>query len=252
MAEANVETVGLGDEPEPEHGLLRTGLTALGRFWIFLFLLALVAYFSITTPDHAFFGADNFKTIALDTSVVILLALGQTFVIITGGIDLSVGGILLLSGVAGGLVMLELSGTEAQTANLQYPHAARAIPVGLVVILAVATFCGLVNGLIVTRLKMPPFIVTLGTLGITFGAADLLSGGTNLVSVPTSLQDTLGNGRSSASSCPSTSPRSSSSSPTSSSGARASGATRRRSGATRRARAAPASTSTGTWSRSTR
>jgi ribose transport system permease protein len=195
MAEANVETVGLGDEPEPEHGLLRTGLTALGRFWIFLFLLALVAYFSITTPDHAFFGADNFKTIALDTSVVILLALGQTFVIITGGIDLSVGGILLLSGVAGGLVMLELSGTEAQTANLQYPHAARAIPVGLVVILAVATFCGLVNGLIVTRLKMPPFIVTLGTLGITFGAADLLSGGTNLVSVPTSLQDTLGNGK---------------------------------------------------------
>jgi ribose transport system permease protein len=183
------------EPPEPQRGPLRLALGALGRFWIFLFLLAFIAYFSITTPNHAFFGADNFKTIGLDTSVVILLAIGQTFVIMTAGIDLSVGGILLLSGVAGGLVMLKLSGTAAQTEALQYPHAARAVPAGIVVILAVATFCGLANGLLVTRLKMPPFIVTLGTLGITFGAADLLTGGTNLVSVPTGLQDSIGNGK---------------------------------------------------------
>jgi ribose transport system permease protein len=191
----SVETVALDDEREPERGPVRLALQGLGRFWIFLFLLGFVAYFSITTPDHAFFGADNFKTIALDTSVVILLAIGQTFVIMTAGIDLSVGGILLFSGVAGGLVMLELSGTEAQTANLQYPNAGVAVPVGVAVTLVCGTFWGLVNGLLVTRLKMPPFIVTLGTLGITFGAADLLAGGTNLVSVPTGFQDTIGNGK---------------------------------------------------------
>lgn len=190
-----VEPIAFEDEREPEPGPLRRALEAFGRFWIFLFLLGLVAYFSLTTPEHVFFGADNFKTIGLDTSVVILLAIGQTFVIITAGIDLSVGGILLLSGVAGGLVMLELSGTEAQTANLQYPNAGVAVPVGVAVTLVVGTFCGLVNGLIITRLKMPPFIVTLGTLGITFGAADLLAGGTSLVSVPTSFQDTVGNGK---------------------------------------------------------
>jgi ribose transport system permease protein len=190
-----VETTSFEEPREPNRGPLRLGLEALGRFWIFLFLLALVAYFSLTTPDHAFFGADNFKTIALDTSVVILLAIGQTFVIMTAGIDLSVGGILLFSGVAGGLVMLELSGTEAQTAALQYPNAEVAVPIGVAVTLVCGTFWGLVNGLLVTRLKMPPFIVTLGTLGITFGAADLLAGGTNLVSVPTGFQDTIGNGK---------------------------------------------------------
>jgi len=182
-------------EDEREPTLTRLALEALGRFWILLFLLGLVVYFSVTTPDHAFFGADNFKTIALDTSVVILLAIGQTFVIMTAGIDLSVGGILLFSGVAGGKVMLELSGTAAETANLQYPNAGVAVPVGVAVILVCGTFWGLVNGLLVTRLKMPPFIVTLGTLGITFGAADLLAGGTNLVSVPTGFQDTIGNGK---------------------------------------------------------
>jgi ribose transport system permease protein len=190
-----IEQIALEEQPEPERGLLRLALDALGRFWILLFLLALVVYFSLTTPDHAFFGADNFKTIALDTSVVILLGIGQTFVIMTAGIDLSVGGILLFSGVAGGLVMLELSGTEAQTAALQYPNAGVAVPVGVAVTLVCGTFWGLVNGLLITRLKMPPFIVTLGTLGITFGAADLLAGGTNLVSVPTGFQDTIGNGK---------------------------------------------------------
>jgi ribose transport system permease protein len=52
----------------------------------------------------------------------------------------------------------------------------------------------LLNGLLVTRLRLPPFIATLGTLGMSFGAADLLTGGTNLSSVPTTFQDSLGNG----------------------------------------------------------
>jgi ribose transport system permease protein len=187
------EPIALEEEPEP--GLLRAALGAVGRFWIFLFLLALVVYFSLSTPEHAFFGADNFKTIALDTSVVTLIAIGQTFVIITAGIDLSVGGIVLFSGVAGGLVMLELSGTEAQTAALQYPNASYAVPIGVTVILVCGTGWGLINGLLITRLKMPPFIVTLGTLGITFGAADLLAGGTSIASVPTGFQDSIGNGK---------------------------------------------------------
>jgi ribose transport system permease protein len=179
---------------EPPSALTRLW-RALSRSWIFLFLIGLVVYFSLTTPNHAFFQGDNFKAIALDTSVVMLLAIGETFVIATAGIDLSIGGILLFSGVAGGLVMLELAGTEQQTANLQYPNDAVAVPVGIAVALACGVGWGLVNGLLVTRLRLPPFIVTLGTLGITFGAADLMSGGTNIVSVPTSLQDSVGNGK---------------------------------------------------------
>ena len=173
----------------------RVALLALSRVWIALFLLVILGYFSLATPGHAFFQAENFKTIALDTSEVILLAVGQTFVIVTAGIDLSIGGILVFSGVAGGLTMLNQSGTKAQTDALIYPHAGWAVPLGVAVCLLAGLGWGIFNGFIVAKLKMPPFIVTLGTLGITFGAADLLSGGTNLSSVPTSFQDHVGNGK---------------------------------------------------------
>jgi ribose transport system permease protein len=174
---------------------MRRFAASVGRFWLLLFLFALIAYFSLRTPNHAFFQTQNFTTISLDTSEVVLLAIGATFVIITGGIDLSVGGILLFSGVAGGLVMLELAGTEEQVASLQFPNDNVAVPVGILVTLACATSWGLVNGLLVTRLRLPPFIVTLGTLGMTFGGAKLLAGGTSLVAVPTSFQDRIGNGK---------------------------------------------------------
>jgi ribose transport system permease protein len=64
----------------------------------------------------------------------------------------------------------------------------------VLVCLAAGTGWGLLNGILVTRLRLPPFIVTLGTLGMATGAADLLTGGTNLASVPTSFQDKFGNG----------------------------------------------------------
>jgi ribose transport system permease protein len=184
------ETIG-----EPPVTPLRLALAALTRFWIFFFLVGLIAYFSLTTPNHAFFQTNNFTTISLDTSEVVLLAIGETFVIVTAGIDLSIGGILLFSGVAGGLVMLELAGTEQQVANLQFPNDSVAVPVGVLVTLVCGTFWGFLNGLLVTLLRVPPFIVTLGTLGMTFGAAKLMAGGTSLVAVPQSFQDTVGNGK---------------------------------------------------------
>jgi len=181
------------NDVEP-HGWARFAWVTLTRFWILFFLLGLILYFSITTPNHAFFQVDNFKNIALDTSEVLLLAIGETFVIVTAGIDLSVGGILVFSGVAGGLVMLKLSGSKAQTDALVYPHAGYAVPIGVLVALLAGTAWGLLNGLLVTRLRLPPFIATLGTLGMAFGAADLMTGGTNLSSVPTGFQNSIGNG----------------------------------------------------------
>jgi len=198
MAAMKTETIErIPAEPAPEGELtaVQRALGAVGRSWLFVFLLALIVYFSLVTPNHAFFQTTNFTTISLDTSEVVLLAIGETFVIVTAGIDLSVGGILLFSGVAGGLVMLELAGTSEQVASLQFPNDGVAVPVGVAVTLACGTFWGLVNGLLVTRLRLPPFIVTLGTLGMTFGAAKLIAGGTSLVAVPTSFQDTVGNGK---------------------------------------------------------
>jgi ribose transport system permease protein len=165
------------------------------RSWLFIFLLALIVFFWANTPANSFLAGSNFKLIALATSEVILLAIGETFVIVTAGIDLSIGGILLIAGTCGGKAMLALSGTHAQVQMGQYPHASTAIPVGIAVCIAMGAAWGFANGTLVTLLKLPPFIVTLGTLGITFGLSDLISGGTNFFApVPPSLTNKLGFG----------------------------------------------------------
>ena len=182
---------------EPTHASRRDRiLSALGRSWLFFFLIGLVGFFWLTTPPGTFLTWSNLEQIALSTSEVILLAIGETFVIVTAGIDLSIGGILFFAGVCGGEVMLSLSGTSAQTINGEYPHAAIAVPVGIVVCIAAGTFWGLVNGTLITRLRLPPFIVTLGTLAITLGLGDLIDGGSYLPApVPPGLTNHFGTGK---------------------------------------------------------
>jgi ribose transport system permease protein len=169
---------------------------ALSRSWLFFFLIGLIGYFWLSTPSGTFLTWGNLEQIALNTSEVILLAIGETFVIVTAGIDLSIGGILFFSAALGGKVMLNLSGTSEQTINGQYPHQGIAIPVGIAVCILAGTGWGLINGILITKLRLPPFIVTLGTLGMTFGFGDLISGGAYLPApVPPALTDHFGNGK---------------------------------------------------------
>jgi ribose transport system permease protein len=165
---------------EPAAARRQQFVYALSRSWLFLFLVILMAYFWRFSPSGTFLTWDNLAQIALNTSEVVLLAIGETFVITTAGIDLSIGAVLFFAGVAGGEVMLKLSGTEAQTLAGQYPHAALGIPVGVVVCIAAGGAWGLLNGLIITRMKLPPIIVTLGTMAMAFGFGDLIDGGSYL------------------------------------------------------------------------
>jgi ribose transport system permease protein len=168
----------------------------VARSWLFFFLIALLGYFWISTPSGTFLTWRNLEQIALNTSEVILLAIGETFVIVTAGIDLSIGGILFFSAVCGGEVMLHLSGTSQQTINGQYPHSGLAIPVGIAVCILAGTTWGLINGTLITKLRLPAFIVTLGTFGMTFGFGDLISGGAYLgAPVPPSFTSHFGNGK---------------------------------------------------------
>lgn len=191
------EPAGNGFAPPPEEETRRQRLVyLLSRSWLFLFLLLLVGYFWLASPPSTFLTGSNFTQIALTTSEVVLLAIGETFVITTAGIDLSIGAVLFFSGVAGGEVMLKLSGTSAQTLNGQYPHAARGIAVGVVVCILAGAAWGLVNGMLITRLKLPPIIVTLGTMGMAFGFGDLIDGGSYLPApVPPGLSDGFGSGK---------------------------------------------------------
>lgn len=125
----------------------------------FLSLVLMFLFFSFST--EYFFNFENLITVALQTSVIGILAIGATFVIITAGIDLSVGAVMAVSGVCCGVVVS--AGMPVYIG----------VPAG---ILVGATF-GLVSGLLVAKFKIPPFIVTLGMMMIARGITMVLTQG---------------------------------------------------------------------------
>lgn len=139
---------------------------AVQRLLPFLTLAVLFVALSAASPH--FLTAVNLAAVARQTAVINILALGMTLVIIAGGIDLSVGSVLAMGG---------LLGTMAMAARCP-------VGVGIAVGIAAGAFWGLVNGLLVTRLRIAPFIVTLGTMGIVRGLALMLSGGLPVHDVP--------------------------------------------------------------------
>ena len=129
-----------------------------------LVLVALLIMFSVLTPS--FLTANNLSILAKHVAISALLAVGMTFVVLAGGIDLSVGSVAGLSGmVAGGLLTIGFYGHPSGAA------------VAVLVALLVSCLVGLLNGMMVTRFGVAPFIATLGTLYIARGAALLLSHG---------------------------------------------------------------------------
>lgn len=128
----------------------------LGRLGPWLGLAAVILTFALLTDSPArYLSAFNLRIVLTQTVIVALGAIGMTMIIVSGGIDLSVGSIIALSGVGGALAL----------AAGWSPLAA----IGVAVLLGGAV--GLVNGLLITRLGVVPFIATLGTLGIARGVA---------------------------------------------------------------------------------
>jgi len=127
------------------------------QFGTVIGLAVLCAVLWMLTPY--FLTVSNLLNVAEQTSINAIVAIGMTYVIISGGIDLSVGSIVALSGVALGISL-----------KAEQPIGA-ALAVALVVCLA----AGLVNGALVSWGRLPPFIVTLGTMSIARGAALLVT-----------------------------------------------------------------------------
>ncbi|MDB5858570.1 MAG: transporter permease [Ramlibacter sp.] len=152
------------DAADARQGLHMPSLVAMGPF---LALLAACLFFGIQADR--FFTLQNFSLIAQQVMVVGLLAIGQTLIILTAGIDLSCGMVMAL----GGIVMTKLA-VEA------------GLPPGVAILcgLAVTTLFGVVNGLLVTRIKLPSFIVTLGTMNIAFALTQLYSSSQTVTNLP--------------------------------------------------------------------
>jgi ribose transport system permease protein len=135
---------------------------------------------------------DNLLSIGLNASQVMLLAVGMTFLIGAGHLDLSVGYALILSSVIAAKVMVAVGGSPEEVAAGQYPNLALAIAAGVVTAIIVGGLIGLANGLIVTRLRLSSFIVTLATSGITYGIALVLTSAANVPFIPDAIQEGFG------------------------------------------------------------
>ena len=157
------------------------------RAWLFLALLLVVfeTWARVSYGTSFVLSSYNAQSIAVFAVAPLLLALGETFVIIAGGIDLSVGFVMGLSAVVAAHAT-----NAAGTALPPLP----AMLVGIAAGLAVALLPGAVNGWLISKLKVPPFIGTLGMFGVARGAAFLLANGTT-VPVSNDWLASLGNGR---------------------------------------------------------
>jgi fructose transport system permease protein len=141
-----------------------------GALGPWLALLGACIFFA--TQSDRFLTGENLSLVLQQVMVVGVIAIGQTLIILTAGIDLSCGMVMAL----GGIVMSKFA-TE-----LGLP-----VPVAILCGVGVTTLFGLVNGLLVTRIKLPPFIVTLGTLNIAFAITQLYSSSQTITDLPASL-----------------------------------------------------------------
>jgi ribose/xylose/arabinose/galactoside ABC-type transport system permease subunit len=133
----------------------------------FASLTIIICALSVLKPD-TFLTAENFLNVLRRSSVNGIMAVGMTAIIISAGIDLSVGSMLALAGMVGAYTMIAAGGSDPQGA---------ALLVGTLVGIAVGTLCGLLNGVLITKLKLQPFIVTLGTMSAFRGISYVMNNG---------------------------------------------------------------------------
>jgi ribose/xylose/arabinose/galactoside ABC-type transport system permease subunit len=160
----------------------KIGISIL-RKWIYIFLVGEIIFFSVVGTNY--FSLNNIQNILLSATTVLLLATGETFVIITGGIDLSVGFMVGFSSVvcAKTMVNLEAAGFSQLLA----------ITIGILAALLLGLIPGFINGFLVAKLKVPPFIATFGMYGIAYGFAEIICNNVPVHNLPTSL-GSLGHG----------------------------------------------------------
>ncbi|NJP10600.1 MAG: ABC transporter permease [Leptolyngbyaceae cyanobacterium RU_5_1] len=147
----------------------------IGQFVLPLFILCLAIATGLIEPR--FWSNENLLNLSRQLATLMILAVGQTLAVISGGLDLSMTAALALSGVYGVLVMNKLG-----------------LAIGILTMILTGVIFGLVNGLIITLFRVSPFIVTLGTASIGRGLALIATAGLPLYDVPSSFSDRFGYG----------------------------------------------------------
>ena len=160
----------------PQDSLLKR-IGSLQAVWILGVLLVIVVFFSIAAGSK-FLSTSNFSLISQNIAVWAVLGVGMTFVIITSGIDLSIGSVLVFSSVVAAKLMAGIGGGGLGVAVI-----------GILAALVSGAAWGVLNGFLIAKAKIPPLIVTLGSLSVALGLAQVLTGGIDIRSVPESMTD---------------------------------------------------------------
>lgn len=163
-------------------------LKLLTTAWSWLFLLFIIAFFEMwswSVYDRTFFGnLYNVQSVLLTATQILMMALGLTFVIIAAGIDLSIGFIAGLAAVTMAVVIRALPDLPPGVS----------LALGITAGICISLVPGMINGWLISRLKVPSFIGTLGMFGVTRGAAFLVAGGAT-VSIRNDVARDFGNGK---------------------------------------------------------
>ncbi len=189
-ASASEQEQGGGDKVATAEAVAdpRTGDTLVTRLvrmqasQILLVLVAIWLVFALMAPG-SFASVGNMRLIAQNAAILAILGVGMTFVIVTAGIDLSIGSVMVFAGVIGAKLMLWQGGDGWGTAAL---GVAASVLAGLA--------WGMLNGVLIAKAKIPPLIVTLGTLGMALGGAQIITHGVDIRQVPQVMQDKIGYG----------------------------------------------------------
>jgi ribose transport system permease protein len=176
VANQPVAVTGSADEVDPAQSFIKRFI-GLQAFWILGVLIIICAFFTVLAGDR-FLSTGNFSLISQNVAVWAVIGVGMTFVIITSGIDLSVGSVLVFSSVVAAKLMESMGGSG--------PGVAAA---GMLAAVVSGMAWGALNGMLVAKAKVPPLIVTLGTLSVALGLAQVLTGGIDIRSVPSELTD---------------------------------------------------------------
>lgn len=166
--------------PKKDSGIKR--IMKAQAFQILLVLIVIGIVFSALAPD-TFAQLSNLRLIVQNASILAIIGVGMTFVIVTAGIDLSVGSILVFSGVVSAMVMRAIGGDGWGVATI-----------GILVAIVSGLAWGIINGLLIAKAKVPPLIVTLGSMGMALGFAQILTGGIDIREAPAVLSEVIGYG----------------------------------------------------------
>ncbi|MGO1581192.1 MAG: ABC transporter permease [Peptoniphilaceae bacterium] len=140
------------------------------KYGTFIFFVILIIFFSLTTDT--FLHLQNITNILRQISIIGICTVGMTMIILTGGIDLSIGSIVALSGIV--LSKMIVSGIS--------------IPLAIVATLLVGILLGFINGILINKVKIPPLIATLGTISVYRGIAYIITGGIAIYGFPDSFR----------------------------------------------------------------